>query len=96
MGVADAMIEAPLVTPPPSLPTRLSRGLRPRAALRRDPPPSCGACPGRALLRYALLRGVPARLTLRAGRRVKRCERAVAAGGGAGGRAAGVVAQKAV
>ena len=76
---------------PSSLPTCLSQGFHPRVALRRYPPPSCGACPGRALRRYALLRGG---LTRRAGRRVKKCERAVAASGDTGGRTARVGARK--
>src|SRR5262245_20953853 len=45
----------------PRSPTRPSRGLPPRAALlRRRPTPSCAACPGRALPRYALLRAAAA------------------------------------
>lgn len=48
--------------PSERLPSRL-QSLPPhsRAALRRDPPPACGACPGRAGRRYALLLGVLAR-----------------------------------
>ena len=79
---------------PPACQNRLSRGRRPRAPLRHDPPLSCGACPDRSVRRYAVLRGVPARLPRRAGRRVQRCERGVAAGGGAGECADGVTARK--
>jgi hypothetical protein len=40
---------------PPAFHNRPSRGLRPRAPLRPSPPPSCGACPGRAAPRSTLL-----------------------------------------
>jgi hypothetical protein len=42
---------------PPAFHNRPSRGLRPRAPLRRYPPPSCAACPGHAGPLSALLRG---------------------------------------
>jgi hypothetical protein len=54
---------------PPAFHNRPSRGLRPRAPLRRDPPPSCGACPGRSGPRWG---------------RVKRCGEASPPAGGAG------------
>ena len=53
---------------PPAFPSRPSRGLRPRAPLRRYPLPSCAACPGRPAPRSAWRRGVPAGLLHRAGR----------------------------
>jgi len=75
--------------PPPAFQHRPARGLHPRAPLRLDPPPSCGACPGRAALRSAVLRHVPAGLP----RHAERAGSAVGSGPPAGG-GGGLAAQK--
>ena len=53
--------------PPPAFPRRPARGLLPGAPLRRYPPPSCAACPGRAPPRSARRPCAPAGLSHRAG-----------------------------
>ena len=75
---------------PPAFHNRPSRGLRPRAPLRRYSIPSCAACPGRTAPLYALLRGASEGATApRAGGACKRCGEARPPAGDAGGRSRG-------
>ena len=62
--------------PPPSgLPNRSCRGLRPGQPLRLQPTPSCAACPGCALPRYALLRAARVGCRGAPGARAEGCAR---------------------
>src|SRR5439155_25505830 len=74
-GIVNVLL---LKSSPLAFQNRPSRGCRPRAPLRRYPPPSCAACPGRAPPCCE-----PQRLAAagRWGRRQRR-QRGVAAGGG--------------
>ena len=61
--------------PPSGLPNRSCRGLRPGQPLRLQPTPSCAACPGCALPRYALLRAARVGCRGAPGARAEGCAR---------------------
>ena len=72
----------PLPAPPPSTIAR-PEAVAPGNPLRRSPPPSCAACPGRARPLSAWLRGAPEGATAPRWGRVQRCGEAWPPAGGA-------------